>query len=343
LKTGKNFDSTPEGIYKYGKTKCAGYAILFAHIAQNLGLDIESISGYAKGNQYNSGEIIEKPNHQWNAIKIDDNYFLIDSTWGSGQEDEDEHIKELDDFYFFCNPKYLIYTHLPENDKWQLINPPITKEEFFNQVQIQSCFYIYHFTDINYKKSHFNVNNLETIKLFYDLKNTEDIIEISVDIYSLNNNGYVKEDNCDYIIKNEKENNFEIKLIFNKMGIYKVCIYGKNQFMDSYDSIVEYYPTCVKNADCELYFPKMFANASDIQIIQPLYDNLKEGQEVKFLIKSNKLDEIIIIGAKWFYVKKNKDGFFEETIKVGKKCGIGIKNEKGQCIYMVKYNILCNK
>ena len=110
--------------------------------------------------------------------------------------------------------------------------------------------------------------------------------------------------------------------------------------MDSYDSIIEYYPTCIKDAENELFFPKMFSNASDIQIIQPLYDNLKTGQEVKFIIKSNILEEIIIIGDKWYYVKKNKEGFFEETIKDGKKCGIGIKNEKGQCIYMVKYNVL---
>ena len=337
LKEGKNFDSTPEGIYKYGKSVCFGYSKLFAHIANNLGVDTEYINGYAKGNEYHSGEIIESPNHEWNAVKIDNNYFIIDSTWGSGHEDGDDHIKELDDFYFFCNPKYLIYSHFPENEKWQLLNPPITKEEFFNRVQIHSSFYFFHFTDINFKNSHFNVNNLETLKLSYDLKNSDDIIELSVDIYSLNNNGYEKEDNCDYIIKNE--NNFEIKLIFNKMGIYKVCLFGKNQDMDSYETMLEYYPTCIKDAENKLRFPKLFSSASDIQIIQPLYDNLKVGEEVKFILKSNNLNEIMIKGDRWHCVKKNKDGYFEETVKIGAKCGIGKKNEKGQCVYLVKYNV----
>ena len=44
------------------------------------------------------------------------------------------------------------------------------------------------------------------------------------------------------------------------------------------------------------------------QHLYALYDNLKSGDEVKFMIKSKKLDEIIIIGDKFYYVKKDKEG-----------------------------------
>ena len=122
--------------------------------------------------------------------------------------------------FFVINPKYLIFSHFPKDEKWQLISPKITKEEFFEQVQIHSLFFTYHLTDIDFKKTYFDVQNLETIKILYDTKDTKDIIDICVDIFFLNNNDYTKIDNCDYIIKNEKD--FEIKLIFNKMGKYKI-------------------------------------------------------------------------------------------------------------------------
>ena len=337
-KTGEKIATTPEEIYKYGKSVCFGYSRLFAHIANSLGISTENINGYAKGYEYKPGEKNEKTNHEWNAVKIDNNYYLIDSTWGSGNEEGDNHFKELDDFYFFCNPKHLIFTHYPQEEKWQLLNPPISKEEFFDQVYIQSPFFAYHFTDINFKKSHFIANNLEIIKISYDTKDTGDIIDISVDLEFLNNNSYIEEDDCCYIIKNEKF--FEVKCIFNKIGNYKICIFGKNQYMDEYEEMLNYYPECKQNIEKELHFPKLYSDSSDIQIVQPLYDNLKSGDEVTFIIKSNILDELIIIGEHLNYLKKNNDGYFEKTIKIGTKCAIGKKNQKGQCIYLVKYNIL---
>ena len=313
LKDNKNKDSTPEGIYKYGKTICFGYSKLFAYIAKCIGIETEYIKGYAKGSEYNPGEQMEKTNHEWNAVKINENYFLIDSTWGAGLLEENIHIKELDDFYFLPNPKYLIYTHFPEDPKWQLLKNPITKEEFINQININSKFFSFHFTDINLKKSQFEVNNIENIKIFYDIKNTNDIIDLSIDVYFLKDNEYISEENCYYITKNEKY--FEVKLIFNKMGSYKVCLYGKNQYMDDYDSMIEYYPTCKQDSVKELYFPIFYSDSSEIEVINPLYDNLKSGDDVKFIIKSNSLDEIIIIiGDKFYYVKKDGEGNFERTI-----------------------------
>ena len=337
MKDNKNKDSTPEGIYKYGKTICFGYSKLFAYIAKSIGIETEYIKGYAKGSEYNPGEQIEKTNHEWNAVKINDNYFLIDPTWGAGLLEENIHIKELDDFYFLPNPKHLIYTHFPEEPKWQLLKNPITKEEFINQIYINSKFFTFHFTDINFKKSHFEVNNIENIKIFYDIKNTNDIINLTIEVYFLKDNEYISEENCYYITKNEKY--YEVKLIFNKMGSYKVCLYGKNQYMDDYDSMIEYYPTCKQDAPKDLFFPIFYSDSSEIEVINPLYNNLKSGDEVKFIIKSNNLDEIIIIGDKFYYVKKDNKGNFERTIKIGNRCAIGKKNSKNQCEYLVKYDI----
>ena len=336
-KKSKDKNSSPESIYKNGRSVCFGYSKLYTHIANMIGVETENITGYAKGYEYTPGNTIPQPNHEWNAVKYKDNYFLLDSTWGSGMEEGDSHIKELDDFYFFCNPKFLIFSHFPEDKKWQLLKNPITKEDFFNQIQLQSCFFKYHFTDLSIKKSHFEIKQLETLKIFYDEKNSKDIIDISADIFFGTNND--EENNCSYIIKKENEKYFEIKLIFNKKGNYKINIYAKNQNMDEYESMIEYFANYNEDSVNELHFPEMYSDASDIQIIQPLYDNLKIGQDIKFIIKSDVLDELVVIGERNYYLKKNKEKIFEECVKVGKKCGICKKNENGQYVYLVKYNV----
>ena len=113
----------------------------------------------------------------------------------------------------------------------------------------------------------------------------------------------------------------------------------KVQYEEDFNSMIEYYPTCKQDNLNELFFPEFFSNSSEIEIIEPLYDNLKIGDEVKFVVKSNILDEIVIIGEHPYYVKKNTEELFEEIIKVGEKCGIAKKNDKGQCIFLVKYNV----
>ena len=103
--------------------------------------------------------------------------------------------------------------------------------------------------------------------------------------------------------------------------------------------MIEYYPTCKQDAVKELYFPIFYSDYSEIEVINPLYDNLKSGDEINFIIKSNSLDEIIIIGDKFYYIKKDNEGIFERTVKIGNKCDIGKKNSKNQCEYLVKYDI----
>ena len=64
LEEENNKDHTSEGIYKYGKSVCSGYSILFSFIAKNLDIETECITGYAKGYEYNPGEKIEETNHE---------------------------------------------------------------------------------------------------------------------------------------------------------------------------------------------------------------------------------------------------------------------------------------
>ena len=83
------------------------------------------------------------------------------------------------------------------------------------------------------------------------------------------------------------------------------------------------------NAKNKLSFPKTFKGKEDINIIEPIYNNLKSGEKVKFKIKSN-LDEIIIIDGEWHHLKKNPQGFFElnTVIQSGSGASVAIGKPK---------------
>jgi len=50
---------------------------------------------------------------------------------------------ELDDYYFLVDPRQLIYTHYPEDKRWQLLEQPYTLSEFEDLPPVKSLFFRY--------------------------------------------------------------------------------------------------------------------------------------------------------------------------------------------------------
>ena len=69
-------------VLKRKQTVCAGYARLFKTLCDFAGIKSEIITGYAKTNLMSSRQF--KCNHNWNAVLIDSNWYLLDATWASG-------------------------------------------------------------------------------------------------------------------------------------------------------------------------------------------------------------------------------------------------------------------
>ncbi len=124
-------------VLKNRKAVCDGYSELMMKLGHAAGLKIEKISGYAKGYGYAVGNTHAKSNHAWNAVKIDDSWYLLDSTWDAGSVNREtrKFVKKNDDFnYFLTSPGIFIYNHYPELNKWQLLEREWDREEFFSKV-----------------------------------------------------------------------------------------------------------------------------------------------------------------------------------------------------------------
>jgi len=115
-----------------GKALCYGYSLVFQEFCKQADIKCQIIEGYAKGLGYRKGDKFEKPNHAWNAVKLEDEWYLMDVTWASGvprQLNSGERIIDLETF-FMTDPKEFIKKHLPEDPTWQLLSPKQTLEEF---------------------------------------------------------------------------------------------------------------------------------------------------------------------------------------------------------------------
>src|SRR5262249_21975553 len=55
---------------------------------------------------------------------------LLDTTSGAGAVGEKGWRKRYADFYFLTPPEQLIFTHLPEEPKWQLLEQPASAQDF---------------------------------------------------------------------------------------------------------------------------------------------------------------------------------------------------------------------
>lgn len=59
---------------RYGKTVCMGYSLLFSRLAKAAGLDCRVVTGNAK--------LFGR--HAWNQVKIEGEWYFVDSTWNAG-------------------------------------------------------------------------------------------------------------------------------------------------------------------------------------------------------------------------------------------------------------------
>jgi transglutaminase/protease-like cytokinesis protein 3 len=127
-------DSIAVTTLRSKKSGCEGTARLFHELCRAAGIKSEIIFGFAVGLSA-GGHNTSNPNHGWNAVYVDDKWELVDATWGAGGSYSDGgslvRVKEVDMRYFFADPQDFIIDHYPEEQKWQLLDEPVSKREFF--------------------------------------------------------------------------------------------------------------------------------------------------------------------------------------------------------------------
>ena len=113
------------------RTVCTGYAVLIEEMAFLAGIEASVVQGYGRTGFYTA---IDKgrPNHSWNAVKLDGKWYLCDATWSAGTiyTDQRGFVFDYSDAYFLTDPALFRLNHYPEEAKWFLTNEKVSFETF---------------------------------------------------------------------------------------------------------------------------------------------------------------------------------------------------------------------
>jgi hypothetical protein len=120
---------TIERTIRTKKGVCQHYAYLFDTLCKSVGIQSYVISGFTKQKKY--ADFIP---HAWCVAKINDIWKLYDPTWSAGYIDNstNKFVKQFNKDYFETLPQKFLQNHIPFDCIWQLMEYPISYNDFVN-------------------------------------------------------------------------------------------------------------------------------------------------------------------------------------------------------------------
>ncbi|MEL7146129.1 MAG: transglutaminase domain-containing protein [Bacteroidota bacterium] len=119
------------------KTLCTGFAYMIRELCLHAQIECKIQNGLVVNNLQRSTPTI-LPNHSWNSIKIEGNWYMSDPTWSAGYYDlrNEVYVPAFDDTYFLVEPQLFFQDHFPikqeeiQNEKnekaWAFLQRPLT-------------------------------------------------------------------------------------------------------------------------------------------------------------------------------------------------------------------------
>lgn len=114
------------GTLIWRKGKCQAYAEVFHDLCIKSGIPSYVIPGIVIPHP-------DKPvaTHAWIAAFYDNEWRLIDPTYGAGYVIDGKFYSEFDDKFFDVDPNENIKTHFPYDPIWQMLEQPFTLKHYF--------------------------------------------------------------------------------------------------------------------------------------------------------------------------------------------------------------------
>lgn len=174
-------------LLKHKKTMCTGYAYLIKELAYLAGIECEIVNGYGRTVESNV-EKLELTDHSWNAVKLNNKWYLCDATWSSGYMDyNNSFINDYNPGYFLTDPVLFAKNHFPIKKKWLLtsletektfVSAPIIYNKTFKHKVLPTYplnmnFEVKKNEDVGFQIKKLNNNSFDKITLVHFLKNDE--------------------------------------------------------------------------------------------------------------------------------------------------------------------------
>ena len=218
-------------LLKQERTICTGYAYIVQELAKLANLDCKIVHGYGRTSMTNIDEL-DPPNHSWNAIKLDNKWYLCDPTWAAGIPDPETNIFtfKYNDGYFLSNPRLFIINHFPQDQKWTLIENEVHS---FDEFLAAPILYGQAYTNLTAhnapKQMHHSLHKYEKVKFEYQLQKTIDVNSVSF----LIDNGFSNKRITPNSVSIEKQS-LVLEHQFESNGFYDVHLYIGDDLISTY-------------------------------------------------------------------------------------------------------------
>ena len=120
-----------QSVLLYQKSVCAGYSKAFQYILNRMGLFCT----------YITGTIRDGGDHGWNMVRIGENYYYVDVTWGdpvfANQMDGEGSETVTNYNYLCCTETELFKTHVPSD----AVPLPACTSDDYNYYKRNGCYY----------------------------------------------------------------------------------------------------------------------------------------------------------------------------------------------------------
>ncbi len=304
----------PDDIFRARLAVCYGFSILFKHLSQLAGLESVLIGGWARGRTGVERIFDDENLHAWNAVKIENGWYLLDCTWGAGVLNDNQFLKQPIDFYFLTDPQKLIYTHFPEIPKCQLLPEITSKEEYARWPLVRNRVFE-HQVD-------FSGNSNGIIKVEKEgalsFKTPADILLVA----RLNKDSQ----NLDsrWTFSQRIGTHYQMYFKLPEPGHYTFGIYGRKRDQNEaiFSDLVWYQIKSNSFVEETDYFPQTteYFQKRDIRLITPLNGLLISGQSQLFKIQAPEALRVAAVNnEEWFFLKNNSDEWEGELLlKPGK-------------------------
>ena len=202
-------------LIKNKSTICTGYAYIIKALCDLANIECQIVNGYGRLSHTDISNFTQ-PNHSWNAINLNNKWYLVDATWSSGIQNSESLLFEFQysNGYFLTHPKLFAINHFPVDKKWLLLgNETYTFKQFLKApIVYKNGFNTFESLN-NYKQLHKNISMTKTCALNYTLKNNINAKELKIIV----DNGYTSKQLKSKIVT--YQDNFMMFMSFIKMTI----------------------------------------------------------------------------------------------------------------------------
>ena len=118
----------PDECLRKQKGVCQAYCGLFYLLAKEAGIRVEALDGKPK----DQTGYVNPSGHGWLfAYTQEERGILLDPTWGAGSVEDGQFVTSENIWVWFnVAPEWMILSHLPDDATCQLLEKPVTEQEF---------------------------------------------------------------------------------------------------------------------------------------------------------------------------------------------------------------------